>query len=199
MIHELGRSLQTQLASKGCPFKVFDREAFKTAGTSRQRIVIEFDKTARDKWGAPALSRNPKHYFIHSPACKITIYAQSTRANATEFEHDEAALDAAYAVANAMRVVLADLDIGLFMPTDGGFIRPEDLADSERIGGSVYEIKFTFNNGVEDLTWAGAEATEYTFGANSVTSTTSVSRYRGTDDDGDDTTVPAAAETACGG
>jgi len=200
MIHELGRDLQTQLRAVGCPFTVVDRESFKTATTSRQRIVIEYDRASRDEWAAPLrLSRNPKVYFIHRPACKITIYAQSTKANATEFEHDHVALGAAYTVATAMRTIMAEQGLGLFMPDSAGFIDPEDLADAEKRGGSVYEMKFTFDAAVPDVTWAGADIPEFSILSTSIRSTTKVSRFRGPDDDGDDTTVPATAETACGG
>jgi len=199
MIHDLGTALQTKLAAEGCPFKVVDREQFDATSIARQRVVIEYDRAARHKWAAPLrLSGNPKVYFNVSPPCKITIYAQSTRQGATSFEHDDLALDAAFAVSNALRELFAERGLGLFMPSDAGFVTPSDLEGGKRTAGAVYEIKFSFTAAVQKLTWAGADLDEFTVGAGSITSSTKVSRFRGADDDGDDTTVPAAAETACG-
>lgn len=199
MIHALGVLLQAELREQGCPFVIVDRETFDTATASRQRIVIEYDKDGRDVWSSPrGLTTNPKRYFEYRPACKITIYAQSTKANAKEFEHENNVLGAAYTVATAMRKVMAAAKIGLFVPTSGGFITPPDLASGTRLGGAAYELKFTFAAGVPDVTWAGDDLPTFTIGAGAVTSTTKVSRRGDADDDDDPLTPPATAETACG-
>ena len=81
----------------------------------------------------------------------------------------------------------------------GKFVAPPDLEKTEKIGGAVYELAFTFDRAVLARTWAGDKLPEATVGPGGVVihRTTRVSLANGPDDDNDPTTVPASAETSC--
>ncbi len=190
MIHSIGRELETKLAAKGWPFKVYDRETSKrTAWTNG--IVIE--RTPDTVTGARSQSRNPKRYYTRNIGAKLTIYAQSTKSGAAEFEHERVADRVVDLSLVALRTIFAERNVGHAFG-GGEFVPIEDLAESERRGGAVYVQPFTVERGVADLTWAGSEAAEFTFVADSITNTTEVSIASVPEDDGD----PSTPETACG-
>lgn len=196
MIHEIGLELQKQLRARGCPLEVVDGpERTKTTSWTKQRIVLEDDDGGADAF-APVRSQhiNPKLRYTVNQACKLTIYAKSERSGAMLFEHRR--------VAKAARdMVLCALDLiasrrkNAWKAGGGRFITPVDLQESEQPGGAVYELKFTFERGVKDVTWAGRPTPEATLTA--LQNTTKVSRANALDDN-DPLTIPADAETACG-
>lgn len=193
MIHEIGKELQTALAATGCPFKVYDRESFKTTTWANQRIVIERD--GKDSFAEPASQTiNPKIYYVRTVACKITIYAQSTKAGALPFEHERLAEKALDSVLCALNSVAQGANgngrANVFKPTGGGFVKPDDLTAAETPSGAVYELTFTFDRGVSVHTWAGAKRPESTLASGFMRSRTSVSQNGSTTDD--------VGETACG-
>jgi len=192
MMHEIGRELEARLQSKGCPLKVVDRERTKPAGWV-ERIVIEEDGDTF----APVRSQhiNAKHRFTRAIGGKLTIYARSGSANATEWEHRRRAETILDLVLCAMAYVAA-VRRNAWSPKSGAFVVPEDFADAERLGGAAYELKFAFDRGVLDRTWTGAIAAEASLAG--ISSTTKVSLRGGADDDDNPLTVPATAETACG-
>ncbi len=152
MIHQIGRELEAKLLAKGCPFKVFDREGTKPTAW---RNVVVIEETGL-KYGPPtSQSRNPKRYADANIGAKLTIYAQSTRSGASEFEHQRVAHRVADLAVVALMTIRAELKVGL---TLGGakFVPIEDLAESENPGGAVLEMDVTFARAVEDRTWAGS-------------------------------------------
>jgi hypothetical protein len=166
MIREIGVELQAALRAKLCPVRVVDREQTNPAAFGRERIVIEHDEG--DSFVAPRGSRaNPKHRFTRTMGAKVTIYAQSTGAGALEFEHRRRA-------EHILDLVLVALDDiarkrkNAWTPTGGGFVIPEALEDSERHGGAVYELRFTFDRAVFEQTWAGDIKPEATVGEGGV-------------------------------
>jgi len=198
MIREIGKELQAQLRLKGCPFTVVDREQHKTTSWGRQRIVVEHDDDVGDQFGtAVSQSVNPKRPHVLTIGAKLTVYAQSRNDGAMEFEHRRLAYQAVTACVCAMDKVAAERK-NSWRPGKGRFITPDDLARSEKFGGAIYELSFTYDRGVPDLTWAGEAQPEATLGAGTVRHTTKVSLAHGPDDDDDPNTPPATAETACG-
>ncbi len=190
MIHEIGRELEAALLAKGCSFKVVDRDAFKrTAWTNT--IVIE--RTSDTVTGARSQSLNPKRYYTRNIGGKLTIYAKSAKAGATEFEHERVADRVVDLSLIALRIIFGTRRIGHSFG-GGSFAPIEDLAASERLGGVVYVQPFTFERGVADLTWAGAADTEFTVTDGFITSTTEVSLAGVEEDDGD----PLTPAIACG-
>ena len=196
MIHEIGKELQAALRAKGCPFSVYDREAMQTATFARERIVLEH--AGDDRFSAVRSQHvNPKHRRTRSIGAKLTIYAQSSASGALEFEHRrraEAVLDMVLVALDAVAAARHNA----WNPTAGRFITPADFKETETYDGAVYELLFTFDRGVAVKTWAGAIRPEFELAGGSVRSATKVSLTHGQDNDNDDTTIPASAETACG-
>ncbi len=188
MIHEIGRDLQADLETKGVPFDVIDGpEPTETTTWGRERIVIEF-APGGDKFGAVISQHiNPKQRHTFTPAAKITIYAQSKKAGAKLFEHHRRA----HAVLRQVLVSLSQVFAvrkNPWRPVSGGFITPPNMDKSKSAGGAVYELAFTFDTGVPDLTWAQAAKPEFTLADGSMTSRTNVGQ-----NDSDET-----PETSCG-
>lgn len=156
MIHQLGRDLEAKLVAKGCPFKVVDREATKPTAW---RNVIVIEETG-DTFG-PARSQltNPRRYYTGNIGAKLTIYAQSMKAGALEFEHRRLARSVVDLVLVAIRTICAEWPTGLAIGV-GGFTTIADLEKSERQGGAVYELEITVERGIFDTTFAGAYAAE---------------------------------------
>ncbi len=193
MIHEIGRELEAAIAAKGCPFRVFDREPTKTTTWGRNRIVIE--RVPEDKVSAPRFqSRVPKAYFVRDIGGLITIFAQSTVTGAQEFEHERICDDVVDMVLIALRGIAVQRKNGLAI-TKSTRIPIDDLAKSERVGGVAHQIAFTIERAVSERRWSGA--VQETHAIAGMRHRTNVFR-QGEDDDNDNTTVPAAAVTACG-
>jgi hypothetical protein len=180
VIRELSLELQTALRAKGCPVVVLEREATTTATFGRERIVIEHDEGGDTFGPVRGAHVNPKHRFTRKVGGKITIYAQSTRAGALEFEHRRRAEHILDLVLVALDDV-AKLRRNAWTPTGGAFIRPADLETSERLGGAVYEMKFTIDRAVYVQTWTGDIQPEATLEEGGIASGTRVS-INGSDD-----------------
>jgi hypothetical protein len=173
MLHELGKELEDALVLKGCPFKVLDREDFKPL-SHRNVIVIEHD--GADSFGsAKSQSVNAKRYYTRTVGAKLTIYAQSPKAGANEFEHRRRAEHALDLALVALRDVC---NTRKFLPEigRGQFIPLADLAGSDVQSGAVYELAFTFDRAVNETDFDSSIDTELTIAAgNVVDTTTSVS------------------------
>lgn len=163
MIHYIGAELQAGLRARGCPIVVVDGpEATTTATFGRERIVIEHGDSD-DFVGPWSQSTNPKRRMNRMVGVKVTIYAQSTKAGALDFEHRiraEQILDIVLVALSNIKSVRKGR--GAFLPSGGRFIVPEDLKGSERQGGAVYELTFNFERAVEERTWAGEKQPETT-------------------------------------
>ncbi len=191
MIHEVGRELEAKLLAKGCPFKVVDREATKPTAW---RNVVVIEETG-DTYRTPrSHSRNPRRPLDCIVGAKLTIYAKSAKSGANEFEHRRVARRVADISLIALKTIRAERNSGALVVAGGRWVPVEDLAASEVVGGVAYEIAFTIERGVEDLTWAGDALEEFTITDGFVTSTTEVSRAGVEEDDGD----PLTPEVACG-
>ncbi len=159
MLHEIGRELEAALIEKGCPFKVKDREAYKPTA---HRNVIVIEHTGGESFSpTTSQSENPKRYYVRNVGAKLTIYAQSTKAGAAEYEHRRLA-------EQVLDIVLVELrrvcNVRRMLPDIGGgrFVTIEDLAASETQAGAAYELTFTVARAVEDKAWDGSLAPEFT-------------------------------------
>lgn len=191
MIHELTKRLQASLTDRKVPFAVYEREATKPATWARERIVVEYDDKTGDDFRSPiSQTTNPKVRMVRSVSAKLTIYAQSTRGGAEDFEHRRRA----NRVLDQVLVSLAEIFSALpglpFLPTGGAFVTPEDLAGTERYGGAVYELRFAVPRAIAAVTWTSDELPTATVGADGVSIRgTTVVKIAGSDD----------GEVACGG
>lgn len=190
MIHEIGRELEAQLLAKGCPFKVIDRE---TTKPTSWRNVIVIERRSDATGPARTQSINPKRYYTRYIGAKVTVYVQSTKSGALEFEHERIADRVVDLVQVALRKIAADRKQPIAFGRSE-LVKIPDLEASERLGGAVYELEFTVERSVADRTWTGAIAAEFEIGAGSFTNGTLVRRAHTEEDDGD----PTTPETACG-
>ena len=196
-IHDVGVALQAYLRSQSCPIEVVDGpERTKTTTFGRERIVIEHASSGKASFDGPrGLHTNAKHAYTAIDPYKITIYAQSKRAGAREFEHRTRALLIREVVLAGLRYVAA-VNKNRVNPKDGNFATPEDLAKTEANGGAVYELTITYELPIRVVTFAGEALPEATLAH--MTSKTMVSRTGAADDDNNHNTPPLTSETACG-
>jgi hypothetical protein len=196
VIHQIAKDLGKYLASRGCGFPVYDKEATAPTTWARNRVVVA--RGDEDKVGPPRFqSRNPKVHFIRTIPATITIFAQSTKTGAQEFEHRRVADNVVDMVLIALRSIAGTRKSGLAIVSSKR-VPIDDLEKSERVGGYAHEIAFTIERAVSERTWAGAIQDEFEVIEGGIRSVTKVA-YSGSDDDGDINTAPASAETACGG
>lgn len=196
MIHEIGVEVQAFLAAKGFPYEIVDGpEDTTTATWGRSRIVIEH---ATDAFGPPR-SQGGTAPRRRTARCgyKATIYAQSDVAGPQPFEHRRLCELMRDQFLVAMDYV-ASTRQNDWAPTSGQFITPPDLVGSEAQGGAVYELAFTFDRGIQDVTWAGATAPTYTLAGGTVKSTTKAFATGTTLAGADPSQAPASAEKSCG-
>lgn len=196
--HDIGAALAAYLVTQGCPLPVVDGpEPTKTATWGRERIVLEHDFSGKGSFGAArGLHVNAKHRRTASDPYKITIYARSAHAGATECEHQTRALLVRETVMAGLDYVAA-VNKNHWEPKSGGFTVPDDLAKSETQAGAVYEISLTYDLPIRVITFAQAARPEGNIAG--WHSTTKVSRTGEADNDGDPNTPPSTAVTACGG
>ncbi len=152
MIHEIGMELQAKLAAQGCAFKVLDREATKP---TQWRNVIVIDETGDTYGPVRSPGGNPRRFFTGNVGAKLTVYAQSTKSGAAEYEHRRAARRVVDLALVALRTIRAERKTGLTIGA-GAFVPIDDLEKSERPGGVAYELAFTVERGIFDTTFAGA-------------------------------------------
>ena len=196
MIHEIGVELTAFLREQGCPFPVVDGpERDRTNTFARERIVLEYADDGSDSFAPKHMARgNPKSLFTRVIACKATIYASSPAAGPREFEHRRRAdrvLD--QVLVGLYEVIVGRKNVVAFQ--GGRYLEPEDLKPSERPGGAVYELKFTFDRGIAKTTWKGDGLPEATIGTTvEIDNTTKVSAA-GDPANPSTATVPTDAET----
>jgi hypothetical protein len=186
MIYELARELRTALAKRKCPLSVVDGdEATRTTTFARERVVIEFDEDVGDSFGATVGLGGRAHQvrFTVESGIKITIYAQSSSAGAKPFEHRNRAIKARDAVMVSLEEV-ARARVNRVQFTSGRFVRPEDLAASETIGGAVYELKCAIQRSVMDSSWDGEQTPTFEIVDGSIGHSAVVSVNGGTPEQG---------------
>lgn len=153
MLHEIAVELGARLRALGCPVPVVDGpEPTKTTTGARERIVLEHDDAGDRFDSAQAQRGTPTHVRARVVAAKATIYAQSTKAGAHDFEHRrrcEHTLD--LVIAGLNDVIAARKNRVEF--TGGRFVKAEDLTRSEVIPGAIYELTFTFDRAVRAQRW----------------------------------------------
>ena len=186
MIHDVGVALQAKLREFGYgAATVLDAEQTKPTTRGRERIVIEHDLQKGDSFSNSRSQRpNPVHIYTRNIAVKITVYAQSPRSGAQDFEHRRRAEHIVDLVLVALDFIAAgDAPIfNVWTPNTGGFVISEDLEGSERWGGAVYEMAITISRAVRVQTWAGDIADEATLGTNVDTALTREVSIGGADD-----------------
>lgn len=176
MIRDIGTKLKAKLVEKRCPIQdvLFEERTSTTTG-ARERIVLERNRNVPDTFSSvQGTHPNPKHVGKRGVAFVLTIYCQSAKSGALSFEHEDRADRLVEAViASLDRVLRGDLQVS-WSVTSGGFITPPEFAESSRQPGLVYELRFTADRAVKDVTWAGDAKPEVEIGDGFIKSRTEV-------------------------
>lgn len=167
MIHDIGIALQAELRTIGylSATVVDGPETTAQAGRGRERIVIEHDLGADTFSHARSQRPNPVHRATRGVATVFTVYAQSPKAAAQDFEHRLRAEHIVDLVIVALGNVAAQTVpiYNVWEPKGGGFIIPADLEGSPRWGGAVYELRVEFSRAIKVQNWNREIAGECAF------------------------------------
>lgn len=200
MIFEIAKEVTALLRARGVPYDVVVDDAPTTQATfARSRIRLDHTEgDGSDRFSAPR-SQRPRdaHRFTRSQGFTLEIYAKSTKQGATPFEHKRLANNVLDQVLVAFDDVAARRK-NAWSPTAGGFVPLPDFEGSEKPGGALYRLTFTFDRAVSERDFDGALEPTATFGPGGVvlTSTTKVSLAGAS---ADTSQPPPDAATGCGG
>lgn len=197
-MHAVGIELRRELAASKCAVPIVDGPEPRTALPTHERIVIS---EVTDSFGpVRGQHRTTKHRMTRTVSGTVRIHAQSTAAGATVWEHRERAERILKQVLVGLELVAAKRHV-TWSPKSGGFVEKiDDVGESPVPPGAVYELTFTIDDPVVAENFKGEVAPTAAIGGVSgvvITSTTKVSRAGAPDTD--PTSVPDAADTACGG
>jgi len=192
VIRDIAPRLKARLSAKACPIPLVVQGEQSTNTGARERIVLQRDYDASESFAQVLSQRaNAKHIGNRAIRMKFRVYAQSAKAGALSIEHEER-------VDRIVDVLLACLDRTLRQDLQvvwrldaGGLVRPEDLEESERLPGAVYELKFSADRAATDINWQGDARPELEVGDDLISNTTQVSLQYGPEN--------APVETGCGG
>jgi hypothetical protein len=160
VIHDIGKQLQAQLRLVGCPLPVIDGpEGTETTTFSRERIVIQYAEQGDSFERAPrgTSPRNPHHRWVRWIGFELRIFVQSPHAGAQEFEHRRRADHALDLVVNAIDKVI-EKRLNRWRIQSGSYAQPIDLEKSEKIGGTIYVLRFDVDRAMQDQQWNGDSA-----------------------------------------
>lgn len=188
MIYEIFRELGLNLGSRGYPFPLeYGPEAKEKRPPFDTRIVLDHDRKAGDQISGPRSqvtistpAGKSRKLLDRAVGCDVRIYAKSSIAGARLPEHERLAEQLADAVLAGLRTVI-QARATMWRVASAGFVEKEALGvpELEKWPGVVYEIKFSVDRGVFDLSWTGEGVP-----TGSITEVTNSTRING--------------ETACG-
>lgn len=204
MIHDIAKEVTADLASRGVPFGLLLNDSPKGRSSfASTRMTVEHTKgLGADRFGPVRSMRTiDKHVATKSAGYTIEIYAKSTRGGALLLEHEVLAEELCDQIVVSLRIVSSRRENALTI-TGAGFVEIEGFEGSEKPGGALYVITFTFDRAVFARTWKGELTPTVTFGDGSaptdvrIGSTTKVSSSEANTDM---TAPPPDATTSCGG
>jgi hypothetical protein len=166
MLYEISKELSSALSVVGCPLRVVYGPEPKTTGLTDSRIVIERDRKAGDQFTGPrSQQRNPKLIDVRAIGCVLRVYAQSTLAGASVYDHERIADQAIDQIDVAMRTIINTRKT-MWRVTSAKLLSADELQLQGLTvwPGVVYEMKFQVDRGVLRTTWAGEAADEATMG-----------------------------------
>lgn len=167
MIHDIGVALQAELRDLGyLSATVIDGpETTAQAGRGRERIVIEHDLGADTFSHARSQRPNPVHRATRGVATVLTVYAQSPKPAAQDFEHRRRAEHIVDLIIVALGNVAAATSpiFNVWEPKGGGFVIHADLEGSPRWGGAVYDLRVEFSRAIKVQNWNREIADECVF------------------------------------
>jgi len=124
------------------------------------RLFMHIDDEAGDQIKPTTSQRpNPKLVSVRAVGVRVVIFAHDTRQGAHRGHHEAEALIISQMVHAALDQVVKAANTR-WTPGRYGFVAVEG---SEGWAGRAYEMRFTVDTAIEDVTWKGAAAPEYTF------------------------------------
>lgn len=164
MIYEIFRELETNLTSRGYPFPLeYGPEAKRKKPPFDTRIVMDHDRESGDSISGPrsqvAISTpagRSRKLLDRAVGCLVRIYAKSSSPGARIENHERLAEQLVDAVLAGLRTVIQKRAT-LWRVTSASFVSKEalEVPELEKWPGVVYELKFSVDRGVFDLTWTG--------------------------------------------
>lgn len=160
MIHdELFLPVRDRVRAKGLPsaieFTYGPPQVPSKVGGSR--LYMNIDDEAGDQIKPTASQRpNPKIVHVRAIGVRVVIYAHDTRQGAHRGHHEAVALNISQMVHAALDSVINAAKTR-WTPGRYGFVAVEG---SDDWAGRAYEMRFTVDTGIEDVTWKGDAAPE---------------------------------------
>lgn len=181
MLYSIGRDLESALAAKAVPFKVFyGPERAEPTTVVRERIVIERDRQGGDTFVARrSQSTNPKRPADRQVGARLRIFAQATSAGSMQHEHERRVDAVADRVFVALDGIIRGARRTSWRIESAKLLSADELQmrGLETWPGAVYEIVFSVDRGVFDTAWDGSAADEVTVGTDvTIVNQTTVSR-----------------------
>jgi hypothetical protein len=162
MIATICASLAAALKAKGVPFDVVYGPPPIPASVGATRIYVARDYEANEQMQPPrGRFANARMYAVRGVPAVVHIFAKATMDGARRADHERLADQ----IADEVQVELHKIIRAI--PTIYAFTRAGLVADDTTDGwaGVVYEVRFTADRGVRDVSWVGGKAGEMTMTA----------------------------------
>ncbi len=157
-MHEIFVLLRAALKAKGVPSEIVYGPTQVPAKVGASRIQFLRDYEAGDQVRGPNSQRmNPRQVAVRAMGGKILVFASSAIEGAQRHNHERLAEQ----VVDMVHVALHDI-VSQAM-TQWRIQRASFVADATTDGwaGVVYELRFSVDRGVADLSWSGEAAAEF--------------------------------------
>lgn len=169
MLNEIIRLVSARLITKKVPstYRVVYGPEREVGSIIDTRIVFEYDRNRQDSFGGPVATHlNPTMKLAHEVSFVCRIFAQSTATGATQYEHEELALQILDKVLCALINVIRGTLKGSLTIISGKFLSTEELemAGMEQWPAAAYEMQFSVTRSVFDTDWTCAKAAEASIG-----------------------------------
>lgn len=177
MMHAVFLELQAELKSRGVPFEMLHGPSRVQLQPGSIRIVFERDRQSGDQvLGPRSEHRNPHAINVRAIGFVIRVFAQSTKAGACNYDHEDVVDNVVDCIVSAMRVVTAKART-MMRWTSCKMLSKTDLAalDIESWPGAAYELCGQIDRGVFDLPYRRDAAPEVAWSSIAHENTTNVS------------------------
>jgi len=157
MIHEVFVLMRSALKAKGVPFEITygPQQVPDKVGATRLEVLRDYQ--AGDTLDAPrGVHRNPRMVRRRLMSAVVRIFARATVKGAQRHDHERLADQLADMATVALHDIAREQRIPL--QVQRGAMVPDETTDGW--AGVVYELRFTVERGVFDVTFKGAAATE---------------------------------------
>lgn len=177
MMHAVFLELQSELKARGVPAELVHGPSRIQLRPGSIRIVLERDRQSGDQVIGPRSDqRNPRLINVRAIGFVIRVFAQSTKAGACTYDHEDVADNVVDCILASMRVVTAKAKT-MMRWTSSKMLSQQDLSafGIESWPGVAYELCGQIDRGVFDLQYRREPAAEAAWSAIGHSNTTDVS------------------------